>query len=135
MKRDKKEAGWVYSDTNGFSADSAAPGHDDLYDEEYAAEVADIDVTPRRVYSNSNTRHEETNTVQNNVTSSNSTAGVWGTVALIAAIASWFVWPTVLAPVGIIAGIVAFIKGRKAIGGWSVAIGIISLILFMIAAF
>lgn len=124
------------SDVNGFSAESGAPGHDNTYDEEYAAEVADGTAVPRRTLhlpeEDSPARAKETD---RRLTLLEGRGGLWGAVALISAIASWILWPTVLGPVAVIAGFVAFTKGRRAMGSWSIALGLISFIIFLVAAY
>jgi hypothetical protein len=55
-----------------------------------------------------------------------------GWLALAAAIVSLFVWPSVLGPVAIVAGVIAFWQGSRALGIWSVVIGLVSLAAYFI---
>lgn len=146
MSEHEERSDWADTKANAFSSDSAAPGYDNAYDEEYAAEISDARLTnvPRRVIHAKpeiDLEDEEVTRTRNDVIASESKsetkagAGMWGMIGLLAAAASWFVWPTVLASVGIGAGLVAFAKGKRAIGAWSVALGLISLTFFIIAAY
>lgn len=54
-----------------------------------------------------------------------------GWIALIIAIASLFYWPAVLGPAAAIIGFIAYIRGNRALGVWSVAIGLIALLAFL----
>lgn len=54
-----------------------------------------------------------------------------GWIALIFAIASLFYWPAVLGPAAAIIGVIAYIRGNRALGVWSVAIGLIALLAFL----
>lgn len=137
---------WADTKANAFSSDSAAPGYDNAYDEEYAAEISDVPLTnmPRRVIharpdialddeDTSADRHVADRSERRQV--AKTSAGLWGTIGLIAAIASWFVWPALFATVGIGAGFVAIAKGKRAIGAWSVALGLISLTFMLLSSF
>jgi hypothetical protein len=55
-----------------------------------------------------------------------------GWLALAAAIVSLFVWPSVLGPVAVVAGVIAFWRGSRALGIWSVVIGLVSLAAYFI---
>ncbi|MDF2927092.1 MAG: hypothetical protein K0R57_6006 [Paenibacillaceae bacterium] len=56
--------------------------------------------------------------------------GAWGWIAMVAAVASLFYWPAVLAPAAAVLGVIAFIRGSKALGAWSVALGLVSLLAY-----
>jgi hypothetical protein len=49
-----------------------------------------------------------------------------GWLALILAVASLFVWPAVLGPAGAVLGFMALARGHRALGIWSIVIGLIS---------
>jgi hypothetical protein len=56
------------------------------------------------------------------------TGGVWlGWLALATAILSLFVWPTVLGSAAVVAGVIAFWLGSRALGVWSATIGLVAL--------
>ena len=60
----------------------------------------------------------------------------WGIAGIVFAILSFFLWPYLLAPIGIILGVVSVSK-KANIGWWAIGIGVIALILvtvFMIFA-
>ncbi len=56
-----------------------------------------------------------------------------GWIGLIAAIASFFVLGSILGPAAVVVGFMAFAKGRRKLGMWSMGLGIISFVLFLIA--
>ena len=131
----KKDEFKDLADLNMFSADSSAPGYDDMYDEEYAAEITGDDRMPRSIIRTRDERPDVSHSERADTRSAGNNAGVWGAVAILAAIASWVIWPTVLGPFGAIAGVVAYMKGRRSLGGWAFALGTISFIFFLIAAY
>jgi hypothetical protein len=49
-----------------------------------------------------------------------------GYIALFVALASLFVWPVLLGVSGVILGIIAFFFGNKALGSWSIALGLVA---------
>jgi hypothetical protein len=56
------------------------------------------------------------------------TGGAWlGWLALATAILSLFVWPTVLGSAAVVAGVIAFWLGSRALGVWSATIGLVAL--------
>ncbi|MFC5450223.1 hypothetical protein [Paenibacillus aestuarii] len=50
-----------------------------------------------------------------------------GYVALFVALASLFVWPVLLGASGIVLGIIAFFYGNKALGSWSIGLGLVAI--------
>jgi len=54
-----------------------------------------------------------------------------GLVALLTAVVSFFLLPSILGPVGAVVGFMAFAQGRRAMGGWAVALGLISFFIFL----
>ncbi|MNI86122.1 hypothetical protein D3C73_1431850 [compost metagenome] len=42
-----------------------------------------------------------------------------------------FYWPAVLGPVAALFGVVAYIRGSRALGIWSVTLGLVSLLAFL----
>lgn len=90
------------------------------YDEEVSAEVSP---TPA---ANMNLKQEEE---QGQASNEDSTSGRgWGIVSIILSILSFFMWPYLLAPAGIIIGIIAIRRGSR-LGWWATALGIVALIL------
>lgn len=60
----------------------------------------------------------------------------WGITGVVLTILSFFLWPYLLAPLGIILGVVGVSQGNRT-GWWAIGIGVIALILvsiFMIFA-
>lgn len=60
----------------------------------------------------------------------------WGIAGIVLAVLSFFLWPYLLAPIGIILGVVGVSQGSK-LGWWAIGLGVIALILvtiFMIFA-
>jgi hypothetical protein len=55
----------------------------------------------------------------------------FGWVAIILAIASLFYWPAVLGPTAAVVGVVAYNRGNKALGIWSVTLGLVSLLAYL----
>lgn len=55
----------------------------------------------------------------------------FGWVSIILAIASLFYWPAVLGPVAAVFGVIAYIRGNRALGAWSVALGLLALLAFL----
>ncbi|TLS50362.1 hypothetical protein FE782_20255 [Paenibacillus antri] len=54
-----------------------------------------------------------------------------GWVGIFLAIASFFVLGSILGPAAIVVGFMAFAKGRKKLGIWSMGLGIISFVIFL----
>jgi hypothetical protein len=106
---------------NAFAADAEAPKRYSRSDEEFASEIAEGRVTrPKFVKSQQ---------VNNTNGAQQADQGrAWGITALILAIASWFIWPTLLAPAAVITGFVAFRQGRRGFGAWAIVIGLIAFI-------
>jgi hypothetical protein len=55
-----------------------------------------------------------------------------GWVALAISILSWFFWPSILGPIGAVVGFVAYRGGSRALGLWSMVLGLISLVVYFI---
>lgn len=102
-------------------------------DEEFASEVAVTD--PPAAYggaerdkaagtaTQSDTRDEPDKTEQGGV------AVGWFSLAL--AIASLFVWPALLGPAAVLFGFISWMQGSRALGIWSIVLGIISFIAYL----
>lgn len=52
----------------------------------------------------------------------------WGIAGIVLAILSFFLWPYLLAPIGIVLGVVS-VNQKSNMGWWAIAIGVIALIL------
>lgn len=87
------------------------------FDEEYASEVAP---QPSRPITQSDAAKDETG------------GATIGMFALILSIVSLFILPSILGPVGAVAGFIAYYRGSKALGVWSIAIGLISFMSYFI---
>jgi hypothetical protein len=79
-----------------------------LHDEEYATELAE----PTIASANGNTE---------------SISRAWGWSALVVSILSLFVSPILFGTAGVILGIIAFFRGNRSLGGWSMAISLVSI--------
>jgi len=55
-----------------------------------------------------------------------------GWVALIFAIASWFVWPMLLGATAAVLGYMAYRRGARGLGGWAIAIGLVAVALNLV---
>lgn len=55
----------------------------------------------------------------------------WGIAGIVLVILSFFLWPYLLAPIGIILGVMA-VSQRSKLGWWAIAIGVIALIVYTI---
>lgn len=53
-------------------------------------------------------------------------------VALVFAIASWFVWPVLLGATSAVLGFIAYRQGARGLGGWSMAIGLLAVIMYLV---
>lgn len=98
------------SDDNDF--------RDDEFNEEYSAEVATMD------NANLAEMNDEVGAQKRNAT--------WGWAGLILAIASLFVWPVLLGPGAAVIGFVALTQGHRALGIWSIVIGLISFMAYIV---
>jgi len=54
-----------------------------------------------------------------------------GLAALLTAVLSFFLLPSILGPAAAVVGFMAYAQGRKAMGGWAVALGLISFFIFL----
>lgn len=96
-------------------------------DEEYAAEVAPA---PRALVQPEKERPMESRAADRE---SEQTAGAgMGWTALILALASLFLLPQWLGPAAAIVGAIAWTRGSRALGVWSIVIGLISLVSYFI---
>jgi hypothetical protein len=57
-----------------------------------------------------------------------------GWVALVFAIASWLIWPMLMGITSVVLGFIAYRQGAKGLGGWSIALGLVAIVIRMIAA-
>jgi hypothetical protein len=72
-------------------------------------------------------RSQEDNTQMEERTQVNSTLG-W--TALVLAIVSLFLWPTLTASAAIVIGILSYFQGNRSLATWSIVIGLVSLLSF-----
>ncbi|MDQ6421096.1 DUF4190 domain-containing protein [Paenibacillus sp. LHD-117] len=63
-------------------------------------------------------------------TESSGTALGW--VALVFAIASWFIWPVLIGATAAVLGFIAYRRGARGLGGWAMGIGLVALALNLI---
>jgi len=55
-----------------------------------------------------------------------------GWVSLIFAIASWFVWPVLMGITSAVLGFIAYRQGARALGIWSMTLGLIAVVLNLV---
>lgn len=55
-----------------------------------------------------------------------------GWVALVFAIASWFVWPVLLGATSVVLGFIAYRQGARGLGGWTMAIGLLAVVMYLV---
>jgi hypothetical protein len=79
-----------------------------LHDEEYATELS----APSIAADNGDTRV---------------VSKAWGWSALVVSILSLFIAPIFFGTAGVILGIIAFFQGNRSLGGWSMAISLVSI--------
>jgi hypothetical protein len=56
----------------------------------------------------------------------------FGYFAIIVAILSLFVWPVMFGPAAAILGFIAYMRGSKALGAWSIVLGILAIAAYFI---
>jgi hypothetical protein len=109
---------------------AGAPGGYLNTNEEFAAEAAVPEAPGRRLNQPEDERPASSPmfTQSGNAGANNKT---WGWVALIMAIASLFIWPAVLGPAAAVIGFVAMMRGNRALGIWSIVIGLIAFVAYI----
>lgn len=55
----------------------------------------------------------------------------WGITGIVLSVLAFFLWPYLLAPIGIILGVVS-VNQRSSLGWWAIVIGVLALILVTI---
>lgn len=58
----------------------------------------------------------------------------WGWVAVIFAVAAWFIWPVLLGATAGIIGVIAFTQGARGLGGTAMAIGLGAVLFYLLMA-
>lgn len=100
-----------------YAAEIAAPTRKITYADQYrAAKVEKRELGPGTI------QDKEVEELVDAVTRNKAV----GYIALFVALASLFVWPVLLGISGIILGIIAVVLGNKAIGSWSIVLGLIA---------
>ncbi len=94
---------------------------DPVGQEEFSSEIADV--------ANNEIEQTENSTFGNDADTGDQTTG-W--IALALAFLSLFVWPAILGPIAVVAGIVAWMRGSRALGIGSIVLGLIS---FLVSLF
>jgi hypothetical protein len=87
---------------------------DTMMDEEYASELADPNPQVSRATYNASTIDR-----------------TWGWIAIIVSVISLFYSPVILGSAGVILGLIAFFRGNRSLGGWSIAIGLVSVFSYL----
>ncbi|MCR8635002.1 hypothetical protein [Paenibacillus radicis (ex Xue et al. 2023)] len=102
---------------------SKETGHDST--EEYAAELAVPYAEPMQAPIESR-RPVQLSAAEDGRTQSH---GKWlGYTALVLGILSMFVFPTLLGSIAALSGVITYVQGNRALGIWSVILGLISLV-------
>lgn len=102
------------------------------YDEEFAAEAAPIAPAAQRTLiqpEDDRPSVREFRAVETE--EAGKSTGYVGWVAIVLAVASLFVWPAVLGPAAILLGFISWVQGSRALGIWSVVLGVISFIAYI----
>lgn len=97
---------------------------DTALDEEYAAEIAAPDTGLSRLRDMDIERSDAADGERDR----EDAGTTLGWTAFILAIASLFLWPVLLGPTSAILGFFAYSRGRRALGSWAIAIGLIAFI-------
>lgn len=105
-------------------------------DEEYASEVA---TAPRGMIQPEEDRPDESRQVKASQPMQTAKAGAGagaglGWTAMILALVSLFILPSILGPAAVVLGAFAYARGRKGLGAWSVVIGLISFVSYVLLA-
>lgn len=133
MERDKQQSGVQDNQSENESIHKERilhkkridyPRLDQDHTEEYAADIAPV---PLRVYNEDNPNKDV------DVEAMDSTTGkLAGYVGLAFGILSLFLWSIVLGPLAAVMGFYAYTQGRKATGGWSIALGILATLSYFV---
>lgn len=105
-------------------------GSEELGNEEFATETAIMEKEPFRPLNQpEEDRPNETRVEPETAVTQNAAMG-W--LALTLAIASLFFWPAILGPSAAIIGFFALTRGNRALGIWSIVIGLISFMAYIV---
>jgi hypothetical protein len=58
----------------------------------------------------------------------------WGWSAMVVSILSLFIMPVIFGSAGVVLGIIAFFRGNRMLGGWSIAISLVSIFTTLVLA-
>lgn len=95
-------------------------------EEEFATEVAAV---PNRTLNKAEDREIADSEIGEPEAARNR---MWGYIGIALAIASLFFWPAVLGPGAAIIGFIALTQGNRALGIWSIVIGLISFMAYIV---
>lgn len=103
--------------------------YDDMesFDEEFAAEYAPYNLANFNRDRNQEMRDSVEADAQD--VGANTTLGI---VSLVFALASWFIYPLILGPAAAVFGFIAWYQGSRTLGGWSIALGVIAFLAYMV---
>lgn len=94
------------------------------YNEEMAAEIA----PPAAAV-----RPDRSKRLRNNAVQETRSAGIaTGWSALVLAVLSWFIWPVLLGVAAAVVGYVAFRQGARVLGIWSITLGLIAVLSYLV---
>jgi|GEM_PF-1059600 len=100
-------------------------------DAELSAEAGAFPTTTGYI-PDANRRHEQLMHRDSESYASSSLSSTVGWIGLVFAIASWFLWPVILGPTAAALGIYAYSTGSRALGIWSMTIGLIAAAVYIV---
>lgn len=106
-------------EASGTTSGTARSGAAANVDEEFAAEMAAAPAAPGARTRNAGEEEEAL------------PGATIGFAAIVLGVLSFFVYPSILGPASAVIGFMAYVKGRRALGVWSMALGIISFVAFL----
>lgn len=104
--------------------------NDELGSEEFATETAIMANEPFRPLNQPEDERPDENRIEPETAVTQNAAMGW--LALTLAIASLFFWPAILGPAAAIIGFFALTRGNRALGIWSIVIGLISFMAYIV---
>jgi hypothetical protein len=100
-------------------------------DTEFSAEAGSLPSYTGRL-PDANKRHEAHMYEETTRRASSSASNTVGWIGLVFAILSWFLWPIIMGPTAAALGLYAFSTGNRALGIWSITLGIIAAAVYLV---
>ncbi|WP_409341308.1 hypothetical protein [Paenibacillus sp. MBLB4367] len=121
---------WGYSSTRQKEPYSSSPSglaeEPFEQDAEFASEIA----YPSGIGADPDVRLERRDDGRNDAEAKSSEGAALGWFGLVLAVISLFVWPAVIGTIAVIVGIVAYVRGSRGLGAWTMGIGLVSLLAY-----